>query len=131
MPDSRPNIIFIITDQQRFDTIRELGFEHMDTPHLDRLAAGLVLTGGTSQLRGIDELAEQRLDLPARVGGPRGCTGLTDLITTPAYTTVVGLAKHALRGAVTAQRPAGARKDDPESGFLKRVAAFGRAFIPQ
>ncbi len=37
MSDSRPNIIFIITDQQRFDTIRELGFGHMDTPNLDRL----------------------------------------------------------------------------------------------
>ena len=37
MSDDRPNIIFIITDQQRFDTIRELGFDYMDTPHLDRL----------------------------------------------------------------------------------------------
>jgi arylsulfatase A-like enzyme len=37
MPDNRPNIIFIITDQQRFDTIRELGFDYMDTPNLDRL----------------------------------------------------------------------------------------------
>ncbi|MEZ6059219.1 MAG: sulfatase-like hydrolase/transferase [Planctomycetaceae bacterium] len=37
MTDTRPNIIFIITDQQRFDTIRELGFDYMETPHLDRL----------------------------------------------------------------------------------------------
>ncbi len=37
MPDERPHIIFIITDQQRFDTIRELGAAHVDTPHLDRL----------------------------------------------------------------------------------------------
>ena len=37
MADSRPNIVFIITDQQRFDTIAELGFPHMETPHLDRL----------------------------------------------------------------------------------------------
>lgn len=34
---SQPNIIFIITDQQRFDTIAELGFPYMKTPHLDRL----------------------------------------------------------------------------------------------
>jgi arylsulfatase len=33
----RPNIILIITDQQRFDTIRALGFPYMDTPNLDRL----------------------------------------------------------------------------------------------
>ena len=37
MADSRPNIIFIITDQQRFDTIRALGFDYVDTPNLDRL----------------------------------------------------------------------------------------------
>jgi len=35
--DPRPNIIFIITDQQRYDTIRALGFDYMDTPNLDRL----------------------------------------------------------------------------------------------
>ena len=35
--DQRPNVIFIITDQQRFDTIAELGFPHVQTPHLDRL----------------------------------------------------------------------------------------------
>lgn len=33
----RPNIVFIITDQQRYDTIAELGFPHVDTPNLDRL----------------------------------------------------------------------------------------------
>ena len=37
MSDQSPNIIFIITDQQRFDTIRALGFHYMDTPNLDRL----------------------------------------------------------------------------------------------
>lgn len=41
-PDStapkQPNILLIITDQQRFDTIRAHGHAHMDTPNLDRLA---------------------------------------------------------------------------------------------
>jgi arylsulfatase len=35
--DERPHIIFIITDQQRFDTIRALGADYVDTPNLDRL----------------------------------------------------------------------------------------------
>ena len=35
--DERPNLIFIITDQQRFDTIAELGYPHLHTPNLDRL----------------------------------------------------------------------------------------------
>ena len=38
MPETRPNIILIMTDQQRYDTIGALGFPHVDTPHLDRLA---------------------------------------------------------------------------------------------
>ena len=37
MPDARPDIVFIITDQQRYDTIGALGFHHVDTLHLDRL----------------------------------------------------------------------------------------------
>ena len=37
--DLRPNIIFIITDQQRYDTIAALGFPYVDTPNLDRLVA--------------------------------------------------------------------------------------------
>jgi arylsulfatase A-like enzyme len=37
MPNDRPNIILIMTDQQRFDTIQALGFPYMDTPNLDRL----------------------------------------------------------------------------------------------
>jgi arylsulfatase A-like enzyme len=36
MPDQRPNIILIITDQQRYDTIRALDFPYMDTPNLDK-----------------------------------------------------------------------------------------------
>ncbi|TWU48584.1 Arylsulfatase [Rubripirellula tenax] len=35
--DDRPNIVFIITDQQRYDTIAALGFPHVETPNLDRL----------------------------------------------------------------------------------------------
>ena len=43
---SRPHIIFIITDQQRFDTIRALGYDHVDTPNLDRLVReGVTFTG--------------------------------------------------------------------------------------
>lgn len=33
----RPNIVFVITDQQRFDTIAAHGHDHVDTPNLDRL----------------------------------------------------------------------------------------------
>ena len=39
MTSVQPNIVFVITDQQRYDTIHALGYEYMDTPHLDRLVA--------------------------------------------------------------------------------------------
>lgn len=35
--NDRPNIVFIITDQQRYDTIAALGASYMETPHLDRM----------------------------------------------------------------------------------------------
>ena len=37
MSNTRPHLIFVITDQQRYDTIAALGFDHVQTPHLDRL----------------------------------------------------------------------------------------------
>jgi arylsulfatase A-like enzyme len=39
MADARPNVLWICTDQQRWDTIGALGNEHIRTPNLDRLAA--------------------------------------------------------------------------------------------
>ncbi len=33
----RPNIVFIITDQQRHDTVNAAGFSHVESPNLDRL----------------------------------------------------------------------------------------------
>jgi arylsulfatase len=37
MASDRPNFVFVVTDQQRFDTIAALGNDHAITPHLDRL----------------------------------------------------------------------------------------------
>ena len=37
MTPHRPNIVFVITDQQRFDTVAAWGFPHMITPYLDQL----------------------------------------------------------------------------------------------
>ena len=39
MPDSRPNLLFFFTDDQRFDTIHALGNSEIHTPHLDALVA--------------------------------------------------------------------------------------------
>jgi cell division protein FtsA len=57
----------------------------------DMLAAGVVLTGGTSLLYGINELAEQVFDMPARRGNPTGVGGLADVVNSPAHVVGVGL----------------------------------------
>ncbi|MFH1383200.1 MAG: cell division protein FtsA [Chloroflexota bacterium] len=53
--------------------------------------SGLVLTGGSSNLAGIDSLAKRILRLPSRVGAPVKIAGLTDGLADPAYATNVGL----------------------------------------
>ena len=57
----------------------------------DLLAAGVVLTGGTALLSGINEMAEQIFDMPVRRGNPIGIGGLSDVVNSPAYTVGVGL----------------------------------------
>jgi len=60
--------------------------------------AGLVLTGGSSNLSGMDALGRDILRLPVRVGTPSSVFGITDALRDPAYATSVGLllwgAKH-------------------------------------
>jgi cell division protein FtsA len=53
--------------------------------------AGLVLTGGSSNLSGIDALGRQILQLPVRVGAPTNIYGISDTLCDPAYATAVGL----------------------------------------
>jgi len=53
--------------------------------------AGLVLTGGSSNLPGIDLLGREILRLPVRVGVPQRVGGINDMLDNPAYATAVGL----------------------------------------
>lgn len=55
------------------------------------VTSGVVLTGGTSLLEGVTEVAESVFDLPTRLGTPRGISGLTDVVNNPMYATGVGL----------------------------------------
>lgn len=56
-----------------------------------KLPGGVVITGGTSKLPGIAELAKEKLQLPARVGKVHNVSGLVDTVEDPAFATVVGL----------------------------------------
>ncbi len=67
--------------------IKRSGYAHL-------MPAGVVLTGGTSLLRGIGEVAGERLDLPARVGIPDVSGSMADTVGSPIYATGVGLVLH-------------------------------------
>lgn len=119
--------------QARTEEILEMtALELKRSGYLDRIAAGVVFTGGSSQLRGLAELAELRLGIPARIGKPHGYSGMSELIGTPAYATAIGLVEHAL-GAGGARQVEAARppREIHAGGFLRRLASVGKAFMPQ
>ena len=57
----------------------------------DLISSGIVLTGGSTLLEGIPELAEQVFHLPVRRGVPQGIGGMVDVIKSPLYATGAGL----------------------------------------
>ncbi|SKA69651.1 cell division protein FtsA [Desulfobaculum bizertense] len=56
-----------------------------------KLGAGVVLTGGTALIEGMQELGEQIFNMPTRVGYPREIGGLHDVVNSPMYATAAGL----------------------------------------
>src|SRR5512138_3655943 len=57
----------------------------------DLIASGVVITGGSTILEGMPELAEQVFNLPVRRGLPQKIGGLVDVVNSPVYATGVGL----------------------------------------
>lgn len=55
------------------------------------LPAGLVLCGGTAEMKRIDKLGKRYLEMPVRVGKPSGVQGLVEMLESPTYATAVGL----------------------------------------
>jgi len=64
--------------------LRRSGYE-------DLVAAGVVLTGGTSKMEGVIDLAEEIFHMPVRLGSPQNISGLKDIVNNPIYATGVGL----------------------------------------
>ena len=70
----------------------------------DRIYAGVVLTGGTALLDGIDVVAERVLNYSCRVGRPKGLLGMGGVVSTPIYATGVGLIRWAVEEGAGFQR---------------------------
>ncbi len=82
--------------EPRAEEILTLALKEVKQNHVaDLLGAGVVLTGGTSSMQGICDLAEQVFDMPVRIGYPTGVLGLADSVRDPRYSTGVGLALYA------------------------------------
>jgi cell division protein FtsA len=95
--------------------LRRSGFE-------DACAAGVVLTGGTSKMEGVVELAEEIFHMPVRLGVPQHVLGLTEIARNPIHATGVGLL---LYGQQRRQNPRSEPVDTrSEKGLLKRMTEW-------
>ena len=64
--------------------LRRSGMEEM-------IASGIVITGGSSMMKGMVELGEEIFHMPVRLGLPRYVGGLSEVVGNPRYATGVGL----------------------------------------
>ncbi|HSH13544.1 MAG TPA: cell division FtsA domain-containing protein, partial [Desulfurivibrionaceae bacterium] len=90
----------------------------VESSHLVAINAGLVMTGGTSLLTNMVDLAEQIFDVPVRIGYPRKVEGMSNLVSSPQFATAIGLIYYGLKN--DAQRRL--RNDSP--GLWKRMKGW-------
>lgn len=90
------------------------------------LRAGAVVTGGASQLPGIQEVAARILGCPVRIGRPERLTGMADALKLPSYATSIGLLRVGLN--LDTARDAEKDKNGSEPGFSTVWTAAMRLF---
>ncbi|MFE8072765.1 cell division protein FtsA [Marinobacteraceae bacterium S3BR75-40.1] len=79
--------------------LRRSGFE-------DLIPAGIVLTGGSSMMEGVIELAEEIFHMPVRLAVPQGVAGMSDVVNNPIYATGVGLLVYGFKQIDSGRQPA-------------------------
>ncbi len=70
------------------EEIKKSGYGHL-------IPSGIIFTGGSAFLKGIDLAAEQIFDMPVRIGIPQDVGGIVDIVSNPRYATGVGLLRYA------------------------------------
>jgi cell division protein FtsA len=113
--------------EQRLDEIFAMVQSELEeVGAMERLGAGIVLTGGTASLQGILEMAGQVFAAPVRVGVPEeGLSGLADSVGRPRFATVTGLALH----GADRFHETGEGVSTLSSGVISRVGAWIREFF--
>jgi cell division protein FtsA len=89
--------------------------------YIQFLGAGIFITGGTSQLRGLGSLVEEIFGMPVHISHAQTMSGLTSAFENPQFSTAIGLLKYAQ--AVQHDRPAGWL---PRFAERLRLPIFGR-----
>ncbi|HTL13053.1 MAG TPA: cell division protein FtsA [Bdellovibrionota bacterium] len=79
--------------------------EVMQSGFQDLLSAGVVITGGSSILDGMVELAEEIFEMPVKRGVPFEVGGLRDVVNSPRFATGVGLVKYGAKNIAKAKFP--------------------------
>jgi cell division protein FtsA len=118
--------------QARAEEICEMALREVRRAvHDDVLSAGLVLTGGTANLMGIAQLAEQVTGLPARVGTPHSMQGLIDTLSDPAYAASVGVLQWSVREYAAGVSYAPQRQFGVPGDLWHRISRWARVLLPE
>jgi len=103
--------------EPRMEEIFALANKEVKKNHFaELLGGGVVLTGGTSLMAGVVELAEQVFEMPVRLGLPQGVSGLSANVCDPRCSTGVGLVLHAAQGDA-GEEVRDRRVQPPRGGF--------------
>ncbi len=84
-------------------------------------ASGIVLTGGSSKMEGVVELAEEVFHLPVRLGEPQNIFGLVDVVCNPIHATGVGLVMYGQRAGQPMMEDVGQRGEGSEEGVFEQM----------
>jgi len=96
--------------------LRRSGFE-------EACAAGVVLTGGTSKMEGVVELAEEIFHMPVRLGVPQHVTGMAEVVRNPIHATGVGLLLFGKQSRLSPRHHSPVDTQS-EAGVLRRMTAW-------
>lgn len=97
-PQSMPRQVMAQLLEPRMQELFELVREELNrSGYRELVAAGVVLTGGSSLLEGAQELADEIFELPVRLGRPQHIGGLVDVVNSPIFSTGVGLIQYGYR----------------------------------
>ncbi|MDR2876451.1 MAG: cell division protein FtsA, partial [Chromatiales bacterium] len=89
----------------------------------DLIAAGIVLTGGSSKMEGVVELAEEVFHMPVRLGVPQNIAGLVEVVRNPIHATGVGLLLYGYKQRYARAKPT-LRSGGGGKGVLARMKSW-------